>query len=170
MAIAYLCLGSNSGDRLKLIEQAISLLNLAQDIKIIRNSALYETEPWGVKDQNWFLNMAVEVKTSLSPHDLLLKCMSIEKMLGRNRENERRWGERTIDIDIIFYDKEVLKTDILTIPHPRMHERAFVLVPLLELIPDFVHPVLNKSVTELYDDLEEVEDVVLYGTRGLING
>ncbi len=166
MAIAYLCLGSNSGDRLKSVEQAVSLINLAQNVKIIRTSALYETEPWGVKDQNWFINMAVEVKTDLNAQDLLVKCLNIEKTLGRDREKEQRWGERPIDIDIIFYDKEVINTKLLTVPHPRMHQRAFVLVPLLELIPDFIHPVLNKSVSELYDDLENVEDVFLYGTRG----
>lgn len=166
MAIAYLCLGSNSGDRLKSVEQAVSLINLAQNVKIIRTSALYETEPWGVKDQNWFINMAVEVKTDLNAQDLLVKCLNIEKTLGRDREKEQRWGERPIDIDIIFYDKEVINTELLTVPHPRMHQRAFVLVPLLELIPDFIHPVLNKSVSELYDDLENVEDVFLYGTRG----
>ena len=169
MAIAYLCLGSNSGDRLKYAEQAVSLISLAQNLKIIRTSALYETEPWGVKNQNWFLNMALEIKTDLSAEDLLLKCLNIEKTLGRNREKEQRWGERPIDIDIIFYDKEVINTEILTVPHPRMHQRAFVLVPLLELIPDFVHPVLNKSISELYDDLDEVEEVVLYGTRGHIH-
>lgn len=140
-------------------------MNLAENIKLIRTSALYETEPWGVKDQNWFLNMTAEIKTPLSPEDLLVKCQNIEKTLGRNRENETRWGERTIDIDIIFYDKTIMKTDILTIPHKHMHERAFVLVPLLELIPDFVHPVFNKSVSDLYDELEDVEDVCLYGTR-----
>ena len=166
MAIAYLCLGSNSGDRLKYVEQAVSLISLAQNLKIIRTSALYETEPWGIKDQNWFINMAVEIKTDLSAQDLLVKCLNIEKTLGRNREKEQRWGERPIDIDIIFYDKEVINTEILTVPHPRMYKRAFVLVPLLELIPDFVHPVFNKSISELYDDLENVEDVFLYGTRG----
>lgn len=140
-------------------------MNLAENIKLIRTSALYETEPWGVKDQNWFLNMTAEIKTSLSPLDLLLKCRNIEKTLGRNREKETRWGERTIDIDIIFYDKTVMETEILTVPHKHMHERAFVLVPLLELIPDYVHPVINKSVFDLYDALEEVEDVYLYGTR-----
>lgn len=169
MAIAYLCLGSNLGDRLKLIEQAVSLLGLAEDIKPVRSSALYETEPWGVKDQNWFLNMAVEIKTGLSAHDLMMKCLSIENTLGRNRDAEQRWGERSVDIDIIFYDKEVINTETLVVPHPRMHMRAFVLVPLLELIPDFIHPVLNKSVSDLYDELEEVEDVFLYGTRGLEN-
>ncbi len=169
MAIVYLCLGSNSGDRLKFIEQAVSFLNLAENIKIVRTTALYETEPWGVKKQNWFLNMIVEIKTNLKAQDLLLKCLNIEKTLGRNREKEQKWGERPIDIDIIFYDKEIINTEILTVPHPRMHERAFVLVPLLELIPDFIHPVLHKSVSELYDDLQEVENVMLYGTRGMLD-
>ena len=166
MAIAYLCLGANSKNRLTTVQQAVSLLSLAENIKLIRASALYETEPWGVKDQNWFLNMVVEIKTDLSAQDLLLKCLSIEKMLGRDRSREQRWGERPVDIDIIFYDNQIINTGILTVPHPRMHERAFVLVPLLELIPDFVHPVLKKSVSDLYDELDNVEEVCLYGTRG----
>ncbi len=166
MAIAYLCLGANSKNRLTTVQQAVSLLSLAENIKLIRASALYETEPWGVKDQNWFLNMVVEIKTDLSAQDLLLKCLSIEKMLGRDRSREQRWGERPVDIDIIFYDNQIINTGILTVPHPRMHERAFVLVPLLELIPDFVHPVLKKSVPDLYDELDDVEEVCLYGTRG----
>lgn len=165
MTIVYLSLGSNTGDRFKLIEQAVGLLNLAQDIKLIRTSALYETEPWGLKNQNWFLNMIAEIKTPLSAQDLLVKCQNIERTLGRNREKETRWGERPIDIDIIFYGKEIINTQFLTIPHKHMHKRAFVLVPLLELVPDFVHPVSNKTVSELYDDLEDVEDVYLYGTR-----
>ena len=165
MSIAYLCLGSNSGDSFKLIEQAVSFLNMIENTSIIRNSALYETEPWGIKDQNWFLNIAVEVKTKLSPQDLLVKCQNIEKTLGRNRDKERHWGERPIDIDIIFYDDETINSDFLTVPHKYMHLRAFVLVPLLELVPDFVHPVLKKTVSQLYDELEEVEDVYLYGTR-----
>ena len=165
MAIVYLCLGSNSGDRLKLIEQAVSLMNLAENMKIIRTSALYETEPWGVKNQNWFLNIAVELKTNIPPQDLLVKLQNIEKTLGRNRVKETRWGERPIDIDIIFYGEEILDTDFLTIPHKLMHQRAFVLIPLLELIPDFVHPIFKKSLSQIYDELEEVEDVFLYGTR-----
>ncbi len=168
MAIVYLSLGSNSGDSFKLIENAVSLLGLAMDIKIIRTSALYETEPWGEKDQNWFLNLAVEIKTSLSPEDLFFKCHNIEKTLGRNRENEKHWGERPIDIDIIFYEKEVLQTENLTVPHKYMHKRAFVLVPLLELNPDFVHPVLKETISEIYEKLEEVEDVFLYGTRDYV--
>lgn len=165
MTLVYLSLGSNSGDRVKLIEQAISFINLSENLDLVRTSALYETEPWGVKDQNWFLNVVVEIKTSLPAQDLLLKLQNIEKTLGRNRQVERRWGERTMDIDIIFYGKEKIETEILTIPHPRMQERAFVLVPFLELIPDFVHPILGKTISELYDELEDVEDVFLYGTR-----
>ena len=165
MSIAYLCLGSNAKDSFKLIEQALSFLDLSEGIKIIRSSSLYETEPWGVKDQNWFLNMVAEIKTNLSPQDLLVKCNQVESALGRNREKERHWGERPIDIDIIFYDSVVMNSELLTIPHKYMHKRAFVLVPLLEIIPDFNHPVFNKTVSQLYDDLEDVEDVFLYGAR-----
>ena len=165
MTLVYLSIGSNSGDRLKLIEQAISFVGLCEGVSLVRTSALYETEPWGVKDQNWFLNVAVEIKTSLSPQDLLLKLQNIEKTLGRNREIERRWGERTIDIDIIFYGNQKIESEILSVPHPRMQDRAFVLVPFLELIPDFVHPTLGKTISKIYDELEEVEDVFLYGTR-----
>lgn len=165
MTLAYLCLGSNTGNKQKLIEQAVGLLNLSDDIKLVRASALYETEPWGVKNQNWFLNLAVEIKTSLSPMELLEKLQLIEKTLGRDRTKEIRWGERPIDIDIIFYGSEVVDLPNLSVPHINMHNRAFVLVPLLELIPDFKHPVLNKTVSEIYDSLEDVEEVFLYGTR-----
>ena len=165
MSIAYLCLGSNAKDSFKLIEQALSFLDLSEGIKIIRSSSLYETEPWGVKDQNWFLNMVAEIKTNLSPEDLLVKCNQIESALGRNREKERHWGERPIDIDIIFYDSVVMNSELLTIPHKYMHKRAFVLVPLLEIIPDFNHPVFNKTISQLYDALENVEEVFLYGAR-----
>lgn len=165
MTLAYLCLGSNTGNKQKLIEQAVGLLNLSDDIKLVRTSALYETEPWGIKNQNWFLNLAAEIKTSLSPIALLEKLQLIEKTLGRDRTKEIRWGERPIDIDIIFYDSEIVDLPNLSVPHINMHNRAFVLVPLLELIPDFKHPVLNKTVSEIYDSLEEVEEVFLYGTR-----
>ncbi len=165
MAIVYLCLGSNMGDRFNLVQNAVNLFSLAENCDIIRTSALYETEPWGYKDQNWFLNLIVEMKTTLSPEELLAKCQEIERFLGRDRTIEVRWGERLIDADIIFYGKEVINTEKLTIPHKYMHKRAFVLVPLLELIPDFVHPVLNRTISQIYDDLEDVEDVFLYGTR-----
>ena len=165
MTLAYLCLGSNTENKQKLIEQAVGLLNLSDDIKLVRTSALYETEPWGVKNQNWCLTLAAEIKPSLSPIELLEKLQLIEKTLGRDRTKEIRWGERPIDIDIIFYGSEIVDLPNLSVPHINMHNRAFVLVPLLELIPDFKHPVLNKTVSEIYDSLEDVEEVFLYGTR-----
>ena len=165
MTIVYLSLGSNSGNRFRLIEQAINFVGMCENVKLLQTSALYETEPWGVKDQNWFLNIIAKIQTTLSAQDLLLKLQNVEKTLGRNRDNERRWGERPIDIDIIFYGNECINTEILSVPHPRMQERAFVLVPFLEIEPDFVHPVLKKTISELYDDLEDVEEVFLYGTR-----
>ena len=166
MTLAYLSLGSNTKNKEQLIEQAVGLINLSENVKLVRTSALYETEPWGVKNQNWFLNLAAEIKTSLSASELLEKMQLIEKTLGRDRTKEIRWGERPIDIDIIFYGHEIVNLPNLTVPHINMHNRAFVLVPLLELIPDFTHPVLNKTVSEIYDSLVEVEDVFLYGTRG----
>lgn len=168
MTTAYLSIGSNIGERLKFIEQAVSFLGLCEEIDVVQTSALYETEPWGVKDQNWFLNVAVEINTTLSPQDLLFKCNQIESTLGRNRDVEKRWGERTVDIDIVFYGKQIINTDILVVPHTRMHERAFVLVPMLEIAPEFVHPIFNKSMIDLYESLVDVEDVFLYGTRSVI--
>ena len=168
MTTAYLSIGSNIGERQKFIEQAVSFLGLCEEIEVVQTSALYETEPWGVKDQNWFLNVAVEINTTLSPQDLLVKCNQIESTLGRNRDVEKRWGERTVDIDIIFYGTQIINTDILVVPHTRMHERAFVLVPMLEITPEFVHPIFNKSMVDLYESLVDVEDVFLYGTRSVI--
>ena len=168
MTLAYLSLGSNTKNKEQLIEQAVGLINLSENVKLVRTSALYETEPWGVKNQNWFLNLAAEIKTSLSVYELLEKMQLIEKTLGRDRTKEIRWGERPIDIDIIFYGQEIVNLPNLTVPHINMHNRAFVLVPLLELIPDFKHPVLNKTISEIYDSLEDVEDVFLYGTREVL--
>lgn len=165
MALVYLCLGSNMGDRFKILQNAVNLFSLSDTCDIIRASALYETEPWGYKNQDWFLNIVLEIKTSLTPQELLSKCQEIENFLGRDRTHEVRWGERAIDVDILFYGKEVIGAEKLVVPHKHLHKRAFVLVPLLELIPDFIHPVLNKSITQLYDELEEVEDVFLYGTK-----
>ena len=164
MAIVYLSLGSNIGDRVAYIQQAVKLLQENPDFKLVRSSTLYETEPWGNKRQNWFINAVIEAKTKLSASELLKFCLEIENKLGRVREGVPHWGERAIDIDILFYDNEIINTSELIIPHKFLHERAFVLVPLLELIPEFKHPIFNKTVEELYEELEEPEDVFLYGT------
>ena len=166
MAIAYLSLGSNKGDRIGFVQQATSLLNATDGISLIRTSAFYESEPWGMKTETWFVNAVVEVKTSLSPQSLLAECKRIESQLGRKRiEGEKGYQDRTIDIDILFYNKEIINDENLVIPHKFLHLRAFTLVPLLELIPNFEHPILHKTITQLHNDLENPEMVFLYGTR-----
>ncbi len=165
MPIAYLSLGSNIEDRLSYIQQATRLLVESSLVSIIRSSTIYETEPWGNKDQNWFLNAVIEVKTKLSPMELLKHCLDIETALGRTRDEKTRWGERSIDIDIVLYDEAIVEQENVTIPHKYLHERAFVLVPLLELIPDYIHPKYNKSLLDLYEEIECPEDIYLYGTR-----
>lgn len=164
MAIVYLSLGSNVGDRIGFVQQTASLLDAVEGISIVRTSAFYETEPWGMKSDNWFVNAVLEVKTSLSPQNLLRECQRIETQLGRKRDGQG-YTDRTIDIDILFYGKEIVNTDELVIPHKYVHLRAFTLVPLLELIPNFEHPVLHKTISELHGDLENPEMVFLYGTR-----
>ncbi len=165
MTIAYLSLGSNQGDRIGYIQQATSLLNLTDNITIVRTSAFYETEPWNMATDTWFVNAVIEIKTSLSAHELLTECQRIEKQLGRTPKETAGYSDRTIDIDILFYGKEIIQDETLTIPHKYLHLRAFTLVPLLELIPDFEHPVLHKTISELHNDLENPEMVFLYGTR-----
>lgn len=165
MAIVYLSLGSNKDDRIGYIQQANLQLSAIEGVEIIRTSAFYESEPWNMKSENWFVNAVVELKTSLTPHQLLEQCKRIEKQLGRKPSLPGIYEDRTIDIDILFYKKEIINEADLTIPHKYLHLRAFTLVPLLELIPDFEHPVLHKTITELHEDLENPEMVFLYGTR-----
>ena len=131
---AYLGLGSNLGDKIANISAALDRLDAAPGITIAHCSGLYRTPPWGDVDQGWFLNAAAAVETSLAPHDLLEVCLEIERGMGRVRE--RRWGPRLIDMDLLVYDGAFLKDDRLTLPHPHLLARAFVLVPLLEVAPD----------------------------------
>lgn len=165
MTIAYLSLGSNQGDRIGYIQQATSLLNLTENIAIVRTSAFYESEPWNMSTETWFVNAVIEIKTSLTPKELLTECRRIERQLGRTPKESTGYADRTIDIDILFYGKEIIQEENLIIPHKYLHLRAFTLVPLLELIPDFEHPVLHKTISELHSDLENPEMVFLYGTR-----
>ena len=165
MTIVYLSLGSNKGDRIGYVQQSTSLLAAVDGISLVRTSAFYETEPWNMNSETWFVNAIVEIKTKLSAHELLTECQRIEKQLGRVRDNNENYTDRTIDIDILFFGKEIINDDDLVIPHKYLHLRAFTLVPMLELSPEFVHPVLNKSVSELNNDLENPEMVFLYGTR-----
>lgn len=165
MSIAYLCLGSNIEDRVSYIQQATNLLVETKLVNLIRSSTLYETEPWGNKDQSWFLNAVIEVKTSLEPKELLELCLSVEHKLGRTRDVSDKWGARKIDIDILLYGDLIYEDEKLTIPHKHLQGRAFALVPLLELIPDYIHPKYKRSLIDLHEALENPEDVYLYGTR-----
>mgnify|MGYP004552892547 len=165
MAIVYLSLGSNKGDRIGYVQQAASLLGADEGISIVRTSAFYESEPWNMNTKNWFVNAVVEAKTKYSPQELLEVCQRIEKQLGRTSEEKNQYQDRTIDIDILFYNKDIINEENLIIPHKYVHLRAFTLVPMLELNSDFVHPVLHKNIVEMHNDLENPEMVFLYGTR-----
>lgn len=133
----YLALGSNLGDRLATLQRAVELLNARSGIDVVRSSRVYETEPVG-PPQPAYLNAVVEVLTELEPRALLKECLAVEDELGRVRAE--RWGPRTIDVDVLTYDERSIDDPDLTVPHPRMHERAFVLVPLGELDPDPMLP------------------------------
>jgi len=146
MPIVYLGIGSNIGRREDNCRRAISLLE-ENGLTITKRSAMRETEPWGVKDQPQFVNMAVEAETDVSPRELLLLLKRIESTMGRLPG--KKWGPRVIDIDILMYDNLEMDEADLTVPHPLMHERVFVLGPLSEIAPEKVHPVLHKTVREL---------------------
>ena len=163
MAIVYIGLGSNLGDRLGFIQQAVQMLDFHDAIKVLETSSFYETEPYGVKEQEWFINAAVKVSTSLTPVEVLRVCQHIEEKLGRKRE--MKWGPRVIDLDILLYDEQIIADDILTIPHPATYDRACCIVPLLEIAEDLIHPILQKDMDEIYQNLEFPEEVYLYGTK-----
>lgn len=148
----YLALGSNMGNRLANLKNAISNLTPQMDVK--KKSPVYEAPPWGYADQPPFLNQCLMAETYLSPEDLLAHLKRLETALGREPSFEN--GPRLIDMDILFYDDEIIDAPPLAVPHPRMHTRGFVLVPLNDIAPDFIHPALGKSVGELLLDVERV--------------
>jgi 2-amino-4-hydroxy-6-hydroxymethyldihydropteridine diphosphokinase len=144
-ATVYLALGTNLADRMANLRAVIAAL--PPRVCILACSRVYETEPWGFTDQPAFLNQAIAGETSLPPAELLIHLKKLEASLGRTPTF--RYGPRQIDIDILFYDDLILETPALTLPHPRLHERAFVLAPLADIAPDLQHPCLGKSVREL---------------------
>lgn len=152
MPVVYLSIGSNLGNRYNNFRFGIDQLAGLVLSSLIKESSLYETEPVGYENQAWFLNAAIKIDTMLKPLDLLGRIKSIEADCGRDFK-QIRFGPRTLDLDILFYDDHVINTANLVIPHPRMHERRFVLKPLCDIDPTIVHPVLKKTVARLLEEL-----------------
>ena len=168
-AVAYLGLGTNLGDRWDNLRRALGTLSAGAGLRLLRCSQVYETEPWGVADQPRFLNCVVEVAAELPPEELLRRCQDVEERLGR--QPGPRWGPRLIDVDILLYGQEIVDLPHLEIPHPRLHLRAFALVPLAELVPGARHQSLDRSIGELARNTEGRDGVVPVGAIGLaLNG
>lgn len=160
MGKAYICIGSNIGDR---IDKCINAIReISNSSRISATSSFYITAPVGKEDQAEFINCVLMIDTTLKPLDLLEFLQTVEKKLGK--KITERWGPRTIDLDILFYDGLVIQNESLNIPHPRVHTRKFVLVPMCEIDPDFIHPVLQKSMFELLNVLDDDKSVINIGS------
>ena len=159
MAIAYLCLGSNLGDKKKNLNRALKEIKNLKSVEVLKTSSIYETEPVGFKDQSWFLNAVIKIKTKLPPLSLLYLLQGIERKLGRVRG--KRLGPRKVDLDILLYDNTILKDEKLTLPHPQMHKRRFVLIPLIELGSRWKHPALHLTPKMLLQKIKTGLEVKL---------
>ena len=159
MSKAYLLTGGNLGDRKENLSKAIELIN-EQCGRVTRSSSLYETAAWGITDQPSFLNQALEVSTSLNAKQLMRRILKVEKIMGRVRKE--KFGPRIIDIDILFFENEIHDLSFLKIPHPELQNRRFVLVPLVEIDPELLHPVLKKTVAELLEECPDNLEVKKY--------
>ena len=146
MNLSYISIGSNIGDRLQHLQEATRALHTYGGVNVLAVSSVYETAPVGYTDQADFLNLVVKIETDISAHELLKVCQKIEQGLGRERTI--RWGPRTADLDILLYNNDNIAVEKLTVPHPRMQERAFVLIPLLEIEPSITHPVTGRQFSE----------------------
>ena len=156
--IAYIGIGSNLGDKLSQCEKAVSEILSIDRHRLLAKSSLFKTEPVGYISQDWFVNAVLKIETDLEPTELLRKLKSIESHLGRTETF--RWGPRMIDLDILFFDDIEIHTEELQIPHPRIQERQFVLIPLAEIDQNFIHPVLKKTIRELLKDSKKEDQGV----------
>jgi len=155
--IAYIGIGSNLGDKVDQCERAISEILKVDRHKLLARSPFFKTQPVGYTSQDWFVNGVIKIETDLEPFDLFKTLKTIESKLGRMKTF--RWGPRSIDLDILFFDDREIKTEELQIPHPLLHERRFVLIPLAEIDPGLIHPVLKKSIQELLENLKQDQGV-----------
>lgn len=185
MKEVFILLGSNRGERMDYLVRALHLISVHAGT-VLNKSAVYETEPWGFEDSTSFLNQVVEIETSLQPEELLEQLLTIETKLGRirpfsacvsnikplptglrqdsgNQNSEFSYSFRTIDLDILFYGNKLVFTNNLMIPHPRLHERRFTLVPLNEIVPDLVHPMLKKTISQLLKECQDKAKVIVKG-------
>lgn len=163
---AYLLIGGNIGNREKNLEKALRLIGKYTEIELVSVSPVYETAAWGNTEQGSFLNQAVEINTTLSPPALLDVVLDIELQMGRKREE--KYGPRVIDIDIIFFNNEVIDLPALTIPHPALSERRFVLQPLHDIAPGYEHPVLRKTVSSLLELCNDTLEVVRWQNSKIV--
>lgn len=157
MSLAYLGMGSNLGLREEQLKRAMGKIASLPQTEILDFSSLYETEPVGVKNQPWFLNLVLIIQTAAPPEELLHQLKEIESRMGRGKG--RRWSPRPIDLDILLYDNLIFDSPRLVIPHPRMHQRLFVLLPLAELVPQLKHPILGRNMEQLAEGLSQREAV-----------
>jgi len=151
VAEAYLGIGGNLGDRERTLIEGTQALDAEPGIQVLRASGVYETAPMGVEDQPGFLNAVLHIQTALSARQLLDRLLAVEKQFGRYRL--RKWGPRTLDLDILLYDSELIGEEGLSVPHPYLHVRGFVLIPLCDLIPDALHPGLGRTIRDLADQV-----------------
>ncbi|HKZ46214.1 MAG TPA: 2-amino-4-hydroxy-6-hydroxymethyldihydropteridine diphosphokinase [Thermodesulfobacteriota bacterium] len=154
----FISIGSNIGGRLGNCRKAIERIVDSKNIKLVKMSSFYETEPWGEIEQDWFINCVVKIETSLDAKALLALLQDIEKGLGRNRI--KKGGPRVIDLDILFFNRDITEIKEIIIPHPLLHKRRFVLTPASEIAPDFIHPVLKKRVADLLRELDDNKKVI----------
>lgn len=159
----YLLIGGNMGNRLSYFNAAKLLIEIHIG-KIVLESSIYETEAWGIKNQSEFLNQCLKIESKCSPKEILIQILKIEETLGRIRS--RKFGPRYIDIDILFYNNKIIKTEQLTIPHPEIQNRKFALIPLLEISSTLIHPVLGQNMTDLLENCTDILDVKKFsGTK-----